>query len=71
MKRQPFEVLYPKAPEEAIDLLNKMIAINPKERISIQEVCNHPFMALGKSTEFSEGLINGLKSSDQVLKLAK
>jgi mitogen-activated protein kinase 1/3 len=36
---------YPSASDEAIDLLNKMLAFNPYFRISIEECLNHPFIA--------------------------
>ena len=69
LKKQPFETLLPNAPEEAIDLLNEMVALNPKDRISIAEVAEHPFFSLGDETELSENFVKALKELDEVEKL--
>lgn len=69
LKKQPFESLMPNTPELAIDLLNKMISLNPKDRITIQEVAEHPFLASGESTTLSQSFVDSLKTVDEVEKL--
>jgi serine/threonine protein kinase len=39
----PFRKLFPKASEEAVDLLEKMLVFNPIKRISVDEALEHPF----------------------------
>jgi serine/threonine protein kinase len=63
--------LLPPTPSEALDLLNKMVVLNPKKRISVQEVATHPFLAMTQATEFSEQLTASLKSLDEVEKLTQ
>jgi serine/threonine protein kinase len=41
----PFRKLFPKATEEALDLLQKMLVFNPAKRISVDECLAHPFFA--------------------------
>ncbi|KNC20962.1 hypothetical protein FF38_01472, partial [Lucilia cuprina] len=41
-----FEDLYPNASPMAIDLLSKLLAFNPKKRITVDEALNHPFIAV-------------------------
>lgn len=36
---------YPKATEEALDLLKRMLMFNPKHRISVLEAMHHPFLS--------------------------
>jgi len=40
-----FSARYPSAPPEAIDLLNKMLTLNPDERITAEEALAHPYFA--------------------------
>lgn len=35
--------VFPRMGEKACDLLEKMLAINPSERITAQEIVDHPF----------------------------
>ena len=44
-KRINLQERYPDATDEAIDLLNKILAFNPFFRITIDECLNHPFFA--------------------------
>ena len=41
----PFKTIYPKANPQAIDLLEKMLCFNPKQRISIEQCLEHPYFA--------------------------
>lgn len=40
-----FDKLFAKAEEPAKDLLRKMLAWDPEERVSIEDALNHPYMA--------------------------
>jgi len=40
----PFEVLFPDASEDAIDLLRKLLVFNPAHRITAVEALEHPFL---------------------------
>lgn len=37
--------LYPKAAEDALDLLDKMLRFNPSKRISVEDALTHPYLA--------------------------
>ncbi len=37
--------IYPAATTEAIDLLNKMLKFNPRQRVTIDEAINHAFFS--------------------------
>lgn len=41
----PLERQFPRAPAEAIDLLNKMLQIHPRKRLNVEEALAHPFFA--------------------------
>lgn len=41
----PRKQLYPKAPPQAIDLLDQMLKINPQKRIGVQIALNQPFLS--------------------------
>lgn len=43
-EKVPFEKLYPKANPLAIDLLDKMLAFNPHNRITVEEALQHPYL---------------------------
>lgn len=40
----PFSTLFPEAPAEAIDLLQKMLCFNSKKRITVEEALLHPYL---------------------------
>ncbi len=39
-----FEITFDDAEEDAIDLLKKILIVNPKKRASIEEILEHPFL---------------------------
>ncbi|SPQ93705.1 unnamed protein product (mitochondrion) [Plasmodiophora brassicae] len=43
--RIPLQSLYPGAPADALDLLQKMLMFSPEKRISVDEALTHPFLA--------------------------
>jgi serine/threonine protein kinase len=48
IERQPkksWGIIYPKASADAHDLLDKMLAFNPKKRISVEDALHHPYVA--------------------------
>lgn len=44
VERVPFESLYPNASANAIDLLNKLLTIDPRQRITVDEALEHPYL---------------------------
>lgn len=40
----PLEELFPGVPRDALDLLDKMLDLNPVRRINVEEALNHPFL---------------------------
>ncbi|KAH9161865.1 hypothetical protein LEN26_001218 [Aphanomyces euteiches] len=46
-KKAPIDLkeLYPGAPPEALDLLDKLLKFNPAKRLTVEEALNHPFLA--------------------------
>jgi mitogen-activated protein kinase 1/3 len=44
-----FNVLYPAAPQEAIDLLVRMLAFNAEKRITVEEALDHPFLLMERT----------------------
>jgi len=49
-KRIPFTEMFPSANPLALDLLEKMLAFNPSNRITVEEALKHPYMELVSST---------------------
>lgn len=43
-KGEPLEKLVPNLDQQGIDLLDKMLKCNPKERITAKEAMNHPYL---------------------------
>ncbi|CAN3363935.1 mitogen-activated protein kinase Slt2p/MPK1 [Diutina catenulata] len=46
MAKVPFAELYPDANPEAIDLLEKMLTLDPFERITVDDALNHPYLRI-------------------------
>ncbi|CCE80523.1 Piso0_003642 [Millerozyma farinosa CBS 7064] len=46
MKKVPFSKLFTSANPLALDLLEKMLTLDPYERISVEEALNHPYLAV-------------------------
>ena len=44
MQKKSFSDMYKKANPLAIDLMTKMLAFNPKKRISVDEALRHPYL---------------------------
>lgn len=40
----PLEELFPAAPKEALDLMDKMLDLNAYRRIKVEDALNHPFL---------------------------
>ncbi|CAG9314859.1 unnamed protein product [Blepharisma stoltei] len=44
--KQPLQnIINPEAPPEAIDLLEKLLAFNPSQRLTVEEALRHPYLA--------------------------
>ncbi|XP_064647834.1 mitogen-activated protein kinase 7-like [Lineus longissimus] len=43
-ERVPWKSVYPKASKKSIDLLSKMLVIDPRERITAEKALKHPFL---------------------------
>jgi len=41
----PLSNLYPEKPRDAIDLLTKFLVLDPRERISVIDALQHPFLS--------------------------
>ncbi|OQR93960.1 mitogen-activated protein kinase [Achlya hypogyna] len=46
-----FQELYPGAEPDAIDLLHKMLHMNPRKRASVEDALNHPYLSSIRSIE--------------------
>ncbi|KNC53923.1 CMGC/MAPK protein kinase [Thecamonas trahens ATCC 50062] len=49
---RPLAEYFPKASESALDLLGKLLAFDPRDRISAAEALEHPFLAEYRDAEF-------------------
>lgn len=41
----PWTTMFPKATKKALDLLSKMLLLNPADRITVQTALRHPFLS--------------------------
>lgn len=46
MRKVPFELLFPKANPLALDLMERMLAFSPYDRISVKDALNHPYLSI-------------------------
>ncbi|CAN6635029.1 mitogen-activated protein kinase Slt2p/MPK1 [Trichomonascus vanleenenianus] len=46
MPKVPFQQLYPRANPEALDLLEKMLAFDPADRVTVEEALEHPYLRI-------------------------
>ena len=44
IKKRSFNSFFPNMDEHALDLLKRMLVFNPKNRISVEEALQHPYM---------------------------
>lgn len=44
VKKRSFSSFFPQMDEQALDLVRKMLIFNPKNRISVEEALNHPYL---------------------------
>ncbi|KAF9786877.1 CMGC/MAPK protein kinase [Thelephora terrestris] len=44
-KRRPFNVLFPKASENALDFLTRTLTFDPKKRMTVDQALNHPYLS--------------------------
>ena len=44
-QKVPLEMVFPDVPPEALDLIDRMLDLNPNRRISVDEALQHPFLA--------------------------
>ncbi|GMG19503.1 unnamed protein product [Ambrosiozyma monospora] len=44
-QKRPFSELFPNASPDAIDLLEKLLAFNPKRRLTVEQALEHPYLA--------------------------
>lgn len=41
----PWTTLFPRASKKALDLLGKMLVINPADRVTVERALQHPFLS--------------------------
>jgi mitogen-activated protein kinase 7 len=46
MPKTPFNRLFPNANPDALDLLDKMLAFDPSQRISVEQALEHPYLQI-------------------------
>ena len=61
IKRRGFQLFFPNASDEALDLLRKLLVFNPKERLTVEEALSHSYLKDFKGTE-AESNFNGVIS---------
>lgn len=44
-KQTSLESIFPSAPEDAIDLMNKLLKFNPSDRLTVEECLEHPYVS--------------------------
>ena len=44
-KKKNLAAMLPSAPEDAIDLIDKLLQFNPTKRLTAKQALNHPFVA--------------------------
>ena len=45
-EKVPFESMFPKASDLALDLLEKLLTFNPVKRVTVEEALQHPYLKL-------------------------
>ena len=51
VQRQPFHQEFPTANPHALDLLDRMLQFDPRQRISVDDALNHPYLASFRGDE--------------------
>jgi serine/threonine protein kinase len=73
-EKVPLQELFPTAPVECLDLLDKMLDLNPSRRITVDEALEHPYLETMHDPEDEpsfEGTIDFSFEEDQTLNLEK
>ena len=73
-EKVPLSELFPTAPPDALDLLDKMLDLNPATRITIEDALKHPYMESMHDPEDEpafEGTIDFSFEDDQTLNIDK
>lgn len=73
----PFVSLYPEANPQALDLLERMLAFDPRDRITVDEALDHPYLSIwhdpqdepvcSEKFEFSFEAVNDMKDLKQMV----